>query len=181
MSITLGCALVTGEFTCPTVAGSLGDPETTGAGAGAKCRSCATVNPMTESEIAQFDVPDSPFDTKLGLEITERSAERVCGRAPVAGNTQPYGLWHGGASCVLAETLASVAGTAAVGQGGRAVGVELNATHHEAVREGYVNGEARALRVGRTLGTWEVILTDDSGRRVCTARVTCALRGPKRD
>ncbi len=134
---------------------------------------------MDADELANF--MRGPLDSKMGLDLLEVSPELVRGRMPVAGNTQPFGLWHGGASCVLAETLASVAGTAAVGQGGRAVGVELNATHHEAVREGYVNGEARALRVGRTLGTWEVILTDDSGRRVCTARVTCALRRPKRD
>ncbi len=134
---------------------------------------------MDADELANF--MRGPLDSKMGLDLLEVSPELVRGRMPVAGNTQPFGLWHGGASCVLAETLASVAGTAAVGQGGRAVGVELNATHHQSVREGYVNGEARALRVGRTLGTWEVILTDDSGRRVCTARVTCALRHPKRD
>ena len=175
MSITLGCALVTGEFTCPTVAGSLGDPETTGAGAGAKCRSCATVNPMTESEIAQFDVPDSPFDTKLGLEITERSAERVCGRAPVAGNTQPYGLWHGGASAVMVETLGSLGGAAHAGAGRRAVGTELNISHLRSARSGWVHGVATALYLGTTSAVYQVELTDDDGRLLASGRLSCRI------
>ena len=57
--------------------------------------------------------------------------------------------------------------------------VDLNATHHAPVRSGWVTGEARAIRIGGTLGTWEVVLTDDAGERVCTARVTCALKRPK--
>ena len=116
------------------------------------------------------------LDAKMGLELLELSADLTRGRMPVAGNTQPFGLWHGGASCVLAESLASLAAYVAVGEGGAAFGVDLNATHHAPVQSGWVTGEARALRIGGTLGTWEVILTDDAGQRVCTARVTCALR-----
>lgn len=116
------------------------------------------------------------LDEKMGLELHEVTPKRARGRMPVAGNTQPFGLWHGGASCVLAESLASLAAVAAAGPGGSAVGVDLNATHHAPARAGWVNGEARALRIGRTLGTWEVVLSDDEGQRLCTARVTCALR-----
>lgn len=119
------------------------------------------------------------LDERMGMEVLEVSPERTRGRMPVAGNTQPFGLWHGGASCVMAESLASIAAASAVGRGGQAFGVDLNATHHAPVRSGWVTGEARAIRIGGTLGTWEVVLTDDAGERVCTARVTCALKRPK--
>ncbi|MFV0406497.1 MAG: PaaI family thioesterase [Propioniciclava sp.] len=116
------------------------------------------------------------LDVRMELELLEVSAERSVGRMPVAGNTQPFGLWHGGASCVLAESLASLSAAVAAGEGGSAVGVDINATHHAPAQSGSVTGVATALRVGRSLGTWEVVLTDDDGTRICTARVTCALR-----
>jgi len=117
----------------------------------------------------------SALDTKMGLELIELTAERVVGRMPVVGNTQPFGLWHGGASCVLAETLASL-GSYAHGRPDRiGVGVDLNATHHRPARSGWVTGTATALRLGRTVVSYEVILVDDAGDRVCTARVTCQL------
>ena len=117
----------------------------------------------------------SALDTKMGLELVELTAERVVGRMPVVGNTQPFGLWHGGASCVLAETLASL-GSYAHGRPDRiGVGVDLNATHHRPARSGWVTGTATALRLGRTVVSYEVILVDDAGDRVCTARVTCQV------
>jgi 1,4-dihydroxy-2-naphthoyl-CoA hydrolase len=117
----------------------------------------------------------SALDAKMGLELIELSAERVVGRMPVAGNTQPFGLWHGGASCVLAETLASL-GSYAAGRPDRiGVGVDLNATHHRPARSGWVTGTATALRLGRTVVTYEVVLTDEADQRICTARVTCQL------
>ena len=122
----------------------------------------------------------SALDEKMGFELFELSAERAAGRMPVAGNTQPFGFWHGGASCVLAETLASLAAFAAVGPGGAIYGVDLNATHHKAIREGWVNGVATPLYIGGRLGTWQVEITNDAGERLCTARVTCALQRPKR-
>ena len=121
----------------------------------------------------------SPLDDKMGLELIELTAERVVGRMPVEGNTQPFGLWHGGASCVLAETLASL-GSYAHGRPNRiGVGVDINATHHRPARSGWVTGAATALRLGRTVVTYEVVLVDDADRRICTARVTCQLvEGP---
>jgi 1,4-dihydroxy-2-naphthoyl-CoA hydrolase len=117
----------------------------------------------------------SALDTKMGLELLELTAERVVGRMPVEGNTQPFGLWHGGASCVLAETLASL-GSYVHGRPDRVgVGVDLNATHHRPARSGWVTGTATALRLGRTVVTYEVVLVDDAGDRLCTARVTCQL------
>jgi uncharacterized protein (TIGR00369 family) len=115
----------------------------------------------------------------MGIEITEASPERVTGTMPVAGNTQPYGLLHGGASCVLAETLGSV-GSAMHGQTVDrpfAVGVDINATHHLGARSGVVTGVATPVHRGRTMATYEVVITDDDGKRVCTARITCLLRG----
>ena len=124
-------------------------------------------------------VMHSALDDKMGIELFELSAQRSSGRMPVAGNTQPFGFWHGGASCVLAETLASMSAFAEVGEGGRIFGVDINATHHRAAREGWVNGVATALQIGGRLGSWEVVLSDDEGVRLCTARVTCALQRPR--
>ena len=121
----------------------------------------------------------SALDTKMGLEVLELTPERIVGRMPVEGNTQPMGLWHGGASCVLVETLGSI-GAAAHAQPGRvAVGVDINATHHRSVRSGWVTGTATALRLGRSVASYEVVLVDDEGRRVCTARLTCQLLDPR--
>ncbi|GAA3743752.1 PaaI family thioesterase [Salinactinospora qingdaonensis] len=113
---------------------------------------------------------------KMGVEVLEASAERVVGRMPVADNTQPYGLLHGGASCVLAETLGSIGAALYAGEGRIAVGIEINATHHRSATEGMVTGVATPVHQGSTLNTWEIEITNDSGRRVCTARLTCMLR-----
>ena len=119
--------------------------------------------------------PVGPLDAKMGFELIELTPERVVGRMPVEGNTQPFGLWHGGASCVLAETLASL-GSYAYGAPDRVgVGVDLNATHHRPARSGWVNGVATALRLGRSVVSYEVVLVDDAGGRLCTARVTCQM------
>lgn len=131
---------------------------------------------MSEASVPDwFTLHPSALDEKLGLQVTEISPERVVGRMPVEGNTQPIGLWHGGASCVLAETLASLGAFAHAQPDGAAVGVDINATHHRAVRKGWVNGVATALKLGRTTAMYEIVLTDDHDRRVCTARVTCQL------
>jgi 1,4-dihydroxy-2-naphthoyl-CoA hydrolase len=119
----------------------------------------------------------SALDTKMGLEVTELTSERVVGRMPVQDNTQPLGLWHGGASCVLAETLASIGAYAHAQPERVAVGVDINMTHHRGVRTGWVTGTATALRLGRTVASYEVVLTDDEGRRIGTGRVTCQLVG----
>jgi uncharacterized protein (TIGR00369 family) len=112
---------------------------------------------------------------RLGITITEASAARVTGTMPVAGNTQPYGLLHGGASVVLAETLGSVGAALHAGPGRAAAGVEVSASHHRAGRAGTVTGVATAVHLGRTLATYEIVLTDDRGQRLCTARLTCAI------
>jgi uncharacterized protein (TIGR00369 family) len=113
---------------------------------------------------------------RMGVQIVEASADRVVGTMPVEGNTQPYGLLHGGASAVLAETLGSVGAMLHAGSGKIAVGVDLNATHHRGVRDGVVTGTATPLHRGRSSATYEITITDEQGRRVCSARLTCALR-----
>lgn len=113
----------------------------------------------------------------MGIEITEASAERVVGRMPVKGNTQPFGLLHGGASCVLAESLGSIGSTLHAQRFGRvAVGIEINATHHRSATEGHVTGVATPVHLGRTLATWDITITDERDRKVCTSRLTCMLR-----
>ncbi|WP_051467090.1 PaaI family thioesterase [Actinomadura oligospora] len=112
----------------------------------------------------------------MGIEYLEASPERVVARMPVKGNTQPYGLLHGGASCVLAETLGSVGSALHAGKGRIAVGIEINATHHRAATSGFVTGVATRVHGGRTLATYDVVISDEQDRRVCTARLTCMLR-----
>ncbi|MFE0367222.1 PaaI family thioesterase [Streptomyces tendae] len=114
--------------------------------------------------------------TRMGVQIVEASADRVVGTMPVEGNTQPYGLLHGGASAVLAETLGSVGSMLHGGSSKIAVGVDLNCTHHRGVRSGLVTGVATPVHRGRSTATYEVVIRDEQDRRVCTARLTCLLR-----
>ncbi|MEP6667472.1 MAG: hotdog fold thioesterase [Nocardioidaceae bacterium] len=112
---------------------------------------------------------------RMGIEILEASPQRIVGTLPVEGNQQPFGLLHGGASCVLAESLGSI-GATLHGQPDRiAVGVDLNATHHRSVSTGVVTGVATPIHLGRTVACYEIVISDESHRRVCTARLTCQL------
>jgi len=117
---------------------------------------------------------------RMGISIVEASAERVVGTMPVDGNTQPYGLLHGGASCVLAETLGSLGSALHAGPDRVTVGIEISATHHRPASAGQVTGVATRLYGGRTVSTYEIVISDGAGRRVCTSRLTCLLsdRGP---
>ncbi|MFF6997023.1 PaaI family thioesterase [Streptomyces sp. NPDC008313] len=114
--------------------------------------------------------------TRMGVQILEASADRVVGTMPVEGNTQPYGLLHGGASAVLAETLGSVGSMLHGGISKIAVGVDLNCTHHRGARTGLVTGVATPVHRGRSTATYEIVISDEQDRRVCTARLTCMLR-----
>jgi 1,4-dihydroxy-2-naphthoyl-CoA hydrolase len=119
--------------------------------------------------------PDSLMH-RMGIEVVEATPERLVATMPVAGNTQPYGLLHGGASVVLAETLGSIGAALHAGAGKAVVGLDINATHHRAARSGLVTGTATPLSLGRTLACYEVVVTDAEGRRVCTSRITCLIR-----
>lgn len=119
--------------------------------------------------------------TRMGVQIVEAAAERVVATMPVEGNTQPYGLLHGGASAVLAETLGSIGSMLHGGPSKIAVGVDLNCTHHRGVRSGLVTGVATPVHRGRSTATYEIVITDEHDRRVCTARLTCLLRDMPKD
>jgi 1,4-dihydroxy-2-naphthoyl-CoA hydrolase len=124
-----------------------------------------------------FDQPGSDtLVARMGIRIIEASAARVVGTMPVAGNTQPYGLLHGGASCVLAETLGSLGSALHAGPGRVTVGIEISATHHRGVSAGEVTAVATLLHGGRTMTTYEIVISDEQGRRVCTSRLSCLLR-----
>lgn len=111
----------------------------------------------------------------MGIRVLERRPGRVVASMPVAGNLQPVGILHGGANAVLAETVASIAAWEYAGEGA-AVGLDLSCTHHRWVATGTLTAVATPLHEGRSSATYEVVITDERGRRVCSARLTCALR-----
>lgn len=113
---------------------------------------------------------------RMGIILTEATPERLVATMPVEGNTQPYGLLHGGASVVLAETLGSIGAQLHAGPDRVAMGLDINATHHRAARSGTVTGTATVLSAGRTLVSYDVVVSDEAGRRICTSRITCLLR-----
>jgi 1,4-dihydroxy-2-naphthoyl-CoA hydrolase len=118
----------------------------------------------------------------IGLEITDVQEGLVKGRLPVDSRThQPYGLLHGGASVVLAETLGSVGSHVLVESSGKgAVGIEVNANHVKGVRSGWVHGTATLTHRGGRLHVWNIEIRDDVGDLVCTSRLTVMIV-PRRD
>ncbi len=115
------------------------------------------------------------LDKKMGIEIIEASPERLVGTMPVAGNTQPLGLLHGGANVVLAESLGSIGTQLHAGPHRRIVGVDINATHHKSATSGIVTGVATAITLGKTLCCYNVEIRNDKGEKTCTARITCLI------
>jgi len=129
-------------------------------------------------------IPDLPSDheaeqlaSRMGIEITQWDVQELIGTMPVKGNRQPFGLLHGGANAVLAEQLGSIASAMHAAEFGYvALGLELSCTHHRAARDGIVTGVARPIHLGRSTTTYEIVVTDEDGKRTCTARLTCLLR-----
>ncbi|MCL2802544.1 MAG: hotdog fold thioesterase [Micrococcales bacterium] len=120
------------------------------------------------------------LDQKLGLEVQEQSVARVVARMPVAGNRQAFGRLHGGASLALGEFLGSWAACLHAAELGKvAVGVDVNATHHRPARQGSVTGVATPLHLGARTTSHEIVISDDSGLRVSTVRVTNLLIEPE--
>jgi uncharacterized protein (TIGR00369 family) len=113
---------------------------------------------------------------RMGIEILEAAPDRMVGRMPVAGNRQPFGLLHGGANVVLAESLGSIAAALHGGAQRYPVGIEVSATHHRSATSGHVTATCTALSLGRTIAAYEIVVVDDEGNRTCTARLTCLLR-----
>lgn len=139
---------------------------------------------MSENEIAKTDQARDwmklrgigPLAEKMGIELKEVSAERTVATMPVEGNTQPLGVLHGGAHVVLAESLGSIAANVHAHPWGYAVGIELNASHHSSVTEGIVTGTCTAVKLGKSLTTHEVKMTDEKGNLLSTVRITNFLR-----
>ncbi|WP_395726690.1 hotdog fold thioesterase [Nakamurella sp.] len=112
---------------------------------------------------------------KMGIEITEFTRDRVVATMPVAGNRQPFGLLHGGASAALAETMGSFHGSL-VGAGKAPLGIDLNCTHHRSATDGFVTAVSTPSHLGRTICTFEIVISDETERRICSARLTVLLR-----
>ena len=121
-------------------------------------------------------VPLGAMAENMGIVLTEASAKSVIGTMPVEPNTQPFGLLNGGASLALAETLGSIGANIHAGSGRYAVGIEINGTHHRSATSGLVTGTATALSLGRNVAVYEIVITDERNKRLCTARLTCLLR-----
>ncbi len=113
----------------------------------------------------------------LGITITAVGEDSLSGTMPVDGRTlQPYGLLHGGASVLLAETLGTAASICCVDpKQAYCVGLEINANHLRGVREGIVTGVARPIHLGRTSHVWGIEIHDNEDRLVCIARLTAAV------
>ena len=113
---------------------------------------------------------------RMGIKLLELSAERAVATMPVQGNTQPIGLLHGGAHVVLAESLGSFAANVHAHPWGFAVGIEVNASHHASIKGGLVTGTCVAIKLGKTLTTHEIKMTDEEGNLLSTVRITNYLR-----
>ena len=132
---------------------------------------------MINEEFVEFykERGSGALDQKMGIKILEAEQGRIVGTMPVEGNTQPMGLLHGGANVVLAESLGSIGTSLHVGPHRKIVGVDINATHHKSATSGLVTGVATAISLGKTLCSWEIVITNEAGERTCTARITCLI------
>ena len=134
--------------------------------------------PADPSIVEKFD-PGSRGDAvgaKLGMKVLSASPEQIVATMPVEGNTQPFGLLHGGASAAMAESLGSYLAALHAGPGYAILGLDINATHHRPGKSGVVTGVARMLAAGRTICSMEIVITDEDEQRICTARITCMIR-----
>lgn len=115
----------------------------------------------------------------LGMEFLEVGDDFITARLPVDRRTiQPYGLFHGGVSVVLAETLGSCGAAFSVPEGYRAVGLDINANHLKGATSGWVTGTARPVHIGRTTQVWQIELKNDAGELTCVSRITMAVLQP---
>ena len=122
------------------------------------------------------EIPLGAMAERMGVTLLEASINRIVCQMPVEGNTQPFGLLNGGASMALAETLGSIGANLFAGPDRVAVGIDINGTHHRSATEGLVTGVATPLSLGRTLAVYEIVISDQRDKRLCTARITCLLR-----
>jgi 1,4-dihydroxy-2-naphthoyl-CoA hydrolase len=118
---------------------------------------------------------DGTLIERIGIELIEASASRVVARMPVRGNTQPYGLLHGGATAALCETVASFGTAIAVGPDKRVVGIHLSVNHLRAVSTGDVIATGVPVHVGRSTAVWDMEVRDDEARLAAVGRLTLAI------
>ena len=117
----------------------------------------------------------------LGIEFTEIGDDFIVARMPVDERTrQPLGLLHGGASVALAETLGSVAATLCLDDSRFCVGLEINANHIRAARNGFVMGRTQPVHIGKQTHVWEIRITNESNELVCISRITMAILDKKK-
>lgn len=114
--------------------------------------------------------------SKMGIELVELSAEYSVAIMPVASNTQPLGVLHGGAHVVIAESLGSMSANVHAHPNGYAVGIELSASHHRSITTGTVTATCTAVKLGRTLTTHQIVMTDEVGNLLSTVRITNFIR-----
>lgn len=126
--------------------------------------------------LKRFENGGGELTRRMGIEFIELSADYSVARMPVEGNTQVVGLLHGGAYVVLGESLGSLSAAVHGGPDSIAVGIEINASHSRSVTSGWVTGTCRAISLGRTLTTHEIVVTDEDGNRLSTVRITNYLK-----
>ena len=124
--------------------------------------------------IDQFSGSMVNMDKELGIEVTEIGDDYIVAKMPVTEKTkQPYGILHGGASCVLAESIGSTAAALCMdGSKKYPVGIEINANHLSSPTEGFVHAKAVPVHIGGSTSVWNIDITDDAGKRVCYSRFT---------
>lgn len=124
--------------------------------------------------IEDFKDSSVNMDKHLGIEITEIGDDYIVGRMPVTEKTkQPYGILHGGASCVLAESIGSTAAALSMDSTKKyPVGIEINANHISSPTDGYVHAKAMPVHIGSSTSVWNIDITNDDGKRVAFSRFT---------
>jgi len=124
--------------------------------------------------IEQFSGSSVNMDKALGIEVTEIGDDYIVAKMPVTEKTkQPYGILHGGASCVLAESIGSTAAALSMdGSKKYPVGIEINANHISSPTEGFVHAKAVPVHIGGSTSVWNIDIIDDTGKRVCYSRFT---------
>ena len=125
---------------------------------------------------AQGDVPGGELSARMGIEFVKLSAEHSIARMPADGNRQPVGFVHGGAYCVIAESLGSISANIHAGSDRYAVGVDINATHTRSATSGVVTGVCTPVHLGRSITVHEIVVSDDQGRRCSTIRITNMIK-----
>ena len=135
-----------------------------------------TLDPSDPGLADQVNRHLGELNDRMGIRFVPATVTEMVATMPVAGNRQPYGLLHGGANGVLAETLGSIHAAALAPAGHCPVGVELNCSHHRSATDGLVTGTCGPLQAGRTLASFAIDITEAAGRKVATARLTCIYR-----